>query len=246
VAIQFQCIACGSIHSVNDRAAGRRIRCPSCNELVLATPWLPPEESLAAAEKPPSAAEPVAEELPDPDPPPFIAPPQEPKPSPQPPPPSRKPIIFRADRKGQESEMDMTPMVDVTFLLLIFFMVTASFTMQKSLNVPKPESNEPSQQARTIRDFQDNPDYIVVRVDGFNTFHVTAAAFEDEIEAPSEQELLVKLRQAKQGDARGNVPSKMLVLASGEAQYERIVMAIDAGNDIGMEEVQLVNFDDEE
>ena len=32
-----------------------------------------------------------------------------------------------------EDELDMTPMVDVTFLLLIFFMVTASFTLQKSL-----------------------------------------------------------------------------------------------------------------
>ena len=33
----------------------------------------------------------------------------------------------------EESEMDITPMVDVTFLLLIFFMITASFAMQKSL-----------------------------------------------------------------------------------------------------------------
>jgi biopolymer transport protein ExbD len=140
----------------------------------------------------------------------------------------------------------MTPMVDVTFLLLIFFMVTASFTMQKSLNVPKPESNQPSFQARTIQDFQDNPDYIVVRVDGFSTFHVSAAAFQEELEAPSEQELLVRLRQARQGDAQGHVPSKMLVLASGEAQYERVVTAIDAGNDIGMEEVQLLNVEDDE
>ena len=213
----------------------------------MATPWLPPEDEPAAAEEYEAESQQQVElPEPDPEPPPFIALPQEPKPPQEPQPPSRKPIIFRADRKGQEAEMDMTPMVDVTFLLLIFFMVTASFTMQKSLNVPKPESNEASTQARTIQDFQDNPDYVVVRVDGFNTFHVTAAAFEDEVEAPSEQELLVKLRQAKQGDARGNVPSKMLVLASGEAQYERVVMAIDAGNDIGMEEVQLVNFDDEE
>lgn len=140
----------------------------------------------------------------------------------------------------------MTPMVDVTFLLLIFFMVTASFTMQKSLNVPKPDSNQPSTQARTVQDFQDNPEYVVVRVDGLNTFHVSAAAFPEEIEAPSEQELLVRLRQAKQGDAQGIVPSKMLVLASGEAAYERVVMAIDAGNDVGMDEVQLLNVEDEE
>ena len=34
----------------------------------------------------------------------------------------------------EEEELDMTPMVDVTFLLLIFFMVTASFSLQKSIH----------------------------------------------------------------------------------------------------------------
>ncbi len=40
-------------------------------------------------------------------------------------------------------EADMTPMVDVTFLLLIFFMVTAAFTMQSAIVVPKPSPPEP-------------------------------------------------------------------------------------------------------
>lgn len=33
-------------------------------------------------------------------------------------------------------EMDLTPMVDVTFLLLIFFMITASFNLQKKMDMP--------------------------------------------------------------------------------------------------------------
>ena len=142
--------------------------------------------------------------------------------------------------------MDMTPMVDVTFLLLIFFMVTASFTMQKSLNIPKPENDEASTQAQSIQDFQDNPDYVVVRVDSLNTYHVSAAAWSDEIEAPSEQELLVKLREARQGDSQGNVPSKLLVIANGEALHERVVTAIDSGNDVGMEEIQLLTVEDDD
>ena len=142
--------------------------------------------------------------------------------------------------------MDMTPMVDVVFQLLIFFMLTASFTMQKSLNVPKPESSEPSTQAKSMEDFRTDPDYVVVRVDAQNTFHVSSGAWEDEIEAPSKQELLVRLREARQGDAQGNVPSKMLVLANGEALHEWVVTAIDAGNDVGMDDVQLVTVEDDE
>jgi len=39
-------------------------------------------------------------------------------------------------------EMDLTPMVDVTFLLLIFFMITASFSMQKSFDFPPAQKDE--------------------------------------------------------------------------------------------------------
>ncbi|MEX2174779.1 MAG: biopolymer transporter ExbD [Pirellulaceae bacterium] len=155
-------------------------------------------------------------------------------------------IVLRPKGTLQEAEMDMTPMVDVTFLLLIFFMVTASFAMQKSLNIPQPDTNEPSTQAKSVQDYQDDPDYIVVRLDAYNTYHVSTAFWPDEVEAPNEQELLVKLRLAREGDGRGNVPSKLLAIVNGEALHERVVTAIDAGNDVGMEEVQLLTVDEDE
>ena len=50
------------------------------------------------------------------------------------------PVHFQtAYRSAAEAELDMTPMCDVTFLLLIFFMVTAAFAMQKSFEVPAPD-----------------------------------------------------------------------------------------------------------
>jgi biopolymer transport protein ExbD len=124
-------------------------------------------------------------------------------------------------------------------------MLTASFAMQKSLQVPKPERAGPSAAPRTVAEFVENPDYVVVRVDANNTFYVNAGAFAEEIEAPTEPELMVKLRQARQGDGRGNIPTKMLVVAHGDALHDRVVSAIDAGNDVGMEEVQLVTVEDE-
>ena len=242
MSIRCQCPHCGTLVSIYEKAVGHRIRCPSCEKLIEAVPHQP--------------APPVPVPLAD-----ATATPGTESSEPEPPPVAvsdteivellavqnkRKPIIFREERKGQEAEMDMTPMVDVVFQLLIFFMLTASFTMQKSLNVPKPESTAPSSQSKSVDDIQQNPDYVVVRVDAQNTFHVSSAVWEDEIEAPSAQELLVKLREARQGDAQGNVPSKMLVLANGEALHEWVVTAIDAGNDVGMDEVQLVTVEDDE
>ncbi|HUG70447.1 MAG TPA: biopolymer transporter ExbD [Pirellulaceae bacterium] len=51
--------------------------------------------------------------------------------------------LLQDSRKLAASESDMTPMVDVTFLLLIFFMVTAAFAMQRSMVVPKPGPEGP-------------------------------------------------------------------------------------------------------
>jgi biopolymer transport protein ExbD len=150
-------------------------------------------------------------------------------------------IEFRLPEAAAEADMDMTPMVDVTFLLLIFFMVTAAFTMQRSFQLPTPNEEAPSTQFReTVED-----GVITVRIDEFNTFHVSSSFWDEEQEAPSEQELLRRLREAKEGDGRGNVPNTLIVEASGEATHERVIMAMDAGTDIGMEEVKLRTLEDD-
>lgn len=43
---------------------------------------------------------------------------------------------FKKKKKPQEAELDITPMIDVTFLLLIFFMVTSTMQSQAETNVP--------------------------------------------------------------------------------------------------------------
>jgi hypothetical protein len=63
-------------------------------------------------------------------------------------------------------------------------------------------------------------------------------------EAPSEHEMLRKLREARDGDSAGNVPSKLLVKAHGDSVIEKVVSALDAGTEVGMEQVQLVKVEE--
>ncbi|QJR81592.1 biopolymer transporter ExbD [Alteromonas pelagimontana] len=54
-----------------------------------------------------------------------------------------------------EAQIDMTPMLDIVFIMLIFFIVTTSFVKEKALDVNRPEDsnanpNEPSK-ALSIR-----------------------------------------------------------------------------------------------
>ncbi|HYW78090.1 MAG TPA: biopolymer transporter ExbD [Thermoguttaceae bacterium] len=151
-----------------------------------------------------------------------------------------EPIRFRSANRTDEDELDMTPMVDVTFLLLIFFMVTAAFSLQKSIEVPPPDQKESAQQARTIEELEEDDDFVIVTIDRDDTIWVNGSV------APSEQDLLVKLRDASEGlegsDSLG--PSSLLVLANGDCRHETVVMALDAGNAVGMENVRLATSDE--
>ena len=51
----------------------------------------------------------------------------------------------RAAKPPEDTEVDLTPMLDVVFILLIFFIVTATFIQEQSLKVePPPPSNTDS------------------------------------------------------------------------------------------------------
>ena len=41
-------------------------------------------------------------------------------------------------RKSEESEVNMTPMLDVVFIMFIFFIVTASFVKEAGVDVTRP------------------------------------------------------------------------------------------------------------
>ncbi|WP_250459411.1 ExbD/TolR family protein [Microbulbifer litoralis] len=42
----------------------------------------------------------------------------------------------------EKAEIDLTPMLDVVFIMLIFFIVTASFVKEKALDVNVPDPND--------------------------------------------------------------------------------------------------------
>jgi len=226
---------------------GRRAHCPACGELVAidSESILDPQEKSTAhwhTAEPPISRSAVTPELAEVNEPPpydpyldFIEPPEE-----------DTNITFSELHRAGEAEMDMTPMCDVTFLLLIFFMVTATFVLQRSISIPTPRESEPSTQVQTLEDFEENPEYAIVRVDENNTFHIFVAGWEEEVETPSPNELLVKLREARLGNRQGVVPNRMLVLAHGDALHGKVVTALDSGTEVGMEEVKLVTMEDEE
>ena len=126
-------------------------------------------------------------------------------------------------------EMDLTPMVDVTFLLLIFFMITASFSLQKTLAVPPPNPEEKGAQQTelTLEDFEANS--IIVQIDEKNVIFVDDEPVSDPYNLPG------ILRDKASSDQK----FELVVDAHNNAMHETVVKVIDAANEAGMQKIRL-------
>ena len=211
--IRFECPDCKRVLAVRRRHAGAKVKCPSCGRVAVV-----PEAVEAASTAETSRASPPSVPTAD----------------------SEVPPVRFAGKRELDDEVDMTPMVDVTFLLLIFFMVTAAFSLQRSIEVPPPEQQEDVAQTRTLEELEQDDDYVIVRIDSDDT------VFVDESPAPSEHELLRRLREAREGvpGSGSSGSSSLLVLAHGDCRHETVVSALDAGNAVGMENVRLATADE--
>lgn len=133
-------------------------------------------------------------------------------------------------------DMDMTPMVDVTFLLLIFFMITASFSSEKAFEEPPPlPTDAVSVQPNTT-------DSIRVQIDEFNAYTIIFSGG-DEREASSKQELLIALDEAKNEMATGTKDKddelKLLIEAHVDCIHGAVIAAVDAARDRGFNGFQV-------
>lgn len=137
-----------------------------------------------------------------------------------------------------EDELDMTPMVDVTFLLLIFFMVTASFTLQKSLEQPPAKSDQPSTEVQEEEEILD--DYVQVTIDQTNTYYVTTRD-DEEIECPSDSEMRSRVKDAKETTSA----TRMIILAHVDSTQAKLVTAWDTGVINNIEKIEIQTTDEE-
>jgi biopolymer transport protein ExbD len=248
MSIEVSCSECGASHHVNDRLAGRSVRCPGCDVVVPV-----PEKSIEPGpagdnDTGQRQAEVVAAELITTE---TVDKKQETKGSA-----SRQAatavlmasssvadededeideVLIR--KKRPEEEMDMTPMVDVTFLLLIFFMVTAAFSLQKSIEMPRQQTDAPSTQVTDEED--DELESIEVEVDEFGGFLVIAQDWERE--TVGKQGLITAFKDALRASKDA---MRLNVKVHEMAKLHSLVDAMDAGTIAGFSELEVVQVED--
>lgn len=125
-------------------------------------------------------------------------------------------------------ELDLAAMVDVAFQLVLFFLVTATSVIFKTMDVPKPNQDAPapgaSQGARSMDDLQ--REYILVEIDPAGSIQVDHEPVRGDYAS-----LVEKLRQARESTGR----KTMMLTADYQTRHKSTVMAFDAAQEIGLE-----------
>ena len=119
-------------------------------------------------------------------------------------------------RKAEELDVNITPLVDVVFLLLIFFMVSTTFDRQSELNIELPEASGEITESEVV-DVE-----IFIKRDG--KFIINDNAVSSNIDS-----LLRALREA----AGDNSDPRVIISADKETTHQAVMTAMDAARQLG-------------
>ena len=123
---------------------------------------------------------------------------------------------FRRQR-GEEVGVNLTPLIDVVFLLLIFFMVSTTFKKESHISLNLPEaSGEPSPvEASQIE--------IVITADG------SYAINQQQLVNNKFETLQAAIKKISQGDTKLPV----VIAADAKSPHQSVVTAMDAAGQLG-------------
>ena len=246
--IQFRCPNCNQMLSISTKRAGSKIICPACTEEALVPTPGDPTAAFDAVALPTS-------KLPVASPPPAPAVPTHPAESAY----StgaaglHKPLFEEvSDNAAHEEDdeyededehhtpkpkkrfmddtVDMTAMVDVTFLLLIFFMVTASFAAQKVFETspPEQEGEGGGASASSMEDLESNS--VILEIDANDQMEIEGQPIAGLYEL--RETLAAKMSEEK---------NELLIQAQYQATHGIVVSVTDVAMDVGMQKVRRIS-----
>lgn len=132
-------------------------------------------------------------------------------------------------KKVEDADIDMTPMIDVTFQLIIFFMITATFVVQKTLDMPQATADDQTASSLpTLSQLQS--ENIVVKVHGDGGVEVDDRPV-------AMEELTDALREASKKNP-DNV--ELIMDVDDQVEYDVVVKVIDSAAGAEIERVHFV------
>jgi biopolymer transport protein ExbD len=124
---------------------------------------------------------------------------------------------FRSDRRD-EIDLDITPLIDVVFLLLIFFMVSTTFEHNSEINITLPSSSKEMTEAK--------PDAVNVGLDSQGSVYINDKAL---VNAQIET-----IKSALSDALVGLNEPPVIISADAKASHQSVVRVMDAARQLGL------------
>jgi biopolymer transport protein ExbD len=128
---------------------------------------------------------------------------------------------FQRGRQKEDPEINLVPMIDVLLVILIFLMITTTYSKYAELeiNLPQATSDKPVER----------PNAIEVSVSATGSYTVNRAA----IKRSNAQELSSELRAAA-----GDRPEPVIVInADAQATHQSVIMVMEAARLAGYNQI---------
>ena len=126
---------------------------------------------------------------------------------------------IRPSRRKRSVLVDMTPLIDVVFLLLIFFMVSTTFDKQTQIKVDLPEASNQAEENKETRT-------LAIAIDAKGHFFL------------NEQELvthdLATLKRALGQAAGEHTDIPVIVTSDKQAPFQAVMTVMDAAGQLGL------------
>lgn len=130
-------------------------------------------------------------------------------------------MFFR--QKKQEITVNLTPLIDVVFLLLIFFMVSTSFTRETQIKLELPKAS--------VEPLETKPESLEISIDKEGRYFVNGKGLVNKS--------LDTLKAAIKPTINANKDVAVIISADANTPYQSVVTAMDATSQLGVINLQM-------
>ena len=130
---------------------------------------------------------------------------------------------FRHRSGEQDVEISLTPLIDVVFILLIFFMVTTTFDRNSELRIDLPEASS--------KEKPHHQDVLEIDIDASGRYYVNQV----EVVGTNAKTLMLAMRKS----LKNGKPVPVVIRADAKTPHQAVVTAMDVAGRLGLNRISI-------
>ena len=133
-------------------------------------------------------------------------------------------------RKPRENvEIGLAPLIDVVFILLLFFVVTTTFTRETQLKIDLPEADS----AAPVQETELKQLEVMIAADGSYSLNGQSLVKSD----------LATLSSALQKESAGDSSLPLVISADARTPHQAVITAMDAAGKLGFSRLRITTVE---